>query len=190
VAKSANPSTVSYFLRPFGPGHQPEPTLAERLSRDWEELEGRLSKVPTQDRHPLVGDFLRRWSLLMAQAPAAEQGPLAHQLESARASLLSQIATAREEANSSVSLQSQAVEQAERHRKSAAMQAEVRRIQEESARLEEATRAATAASMERNFQLTRAALFPEQHCPYCARAYLDLNGGCWHCQSHHRPGHF
>jgi hypothetical protein len=190
---------VSFFDRPFGTPAQgqpspPSPTLAEQLARDWEIVEGRLQTHP-QEGSARVSDFLRRWGVALAQAEPAQQGSLASMLESARASLLSQVASAGESARharweEAEARQRATIAQAEHQRRMEAGKAEVRRLQEETTRIQNETWRASQAASERNHQLAKAALFPEQHCPYCARSYMDLTGGCWHCQRPHRPGYF
>jgi hypothetical protein len=214
-------SHQSYFRRPFGaaPSNQdsqsvpltpsPEParpaesgSQAARLSSEWEAIEARIRQASSgwngqaaQTLHAEVGEFLRRWGVLVWEAPAGRQGPLASLLESARAALLGQLSNAAQAGQMSESRQAearqrQALEQAEHARRLEAGRAEVRRLQDETARIQAETYAAGRLSAERSYQLAKAALFPEQHCPYCSRSYLDLSGGCWHCQHHHRPGYF
>jgi hypothetical protein len=196
----ANNSQVSYFKHAFGQPDQPaDPsstqTQAHSLSEEWEALEQRLKSATPQEGHHQVSDFLRRWGVALAQAAPATQGPLANLLESARASLLGQLALANDQNRTTQYQQTevrqrQAADQAAHQRRMGAGQAEIRRLREETARIQADTWSASQRAADRNHQLAKAALFPEQHCPYCSRAYLDLTGGCWHCQHHHRPGHF
>lgn len=186
---------MSYFQRPFGSPDKPEPTLAQQLSSEWESLEQRLRGLAPEQGQTLVGDFLRRWGVALTEAPSSQQTGLSSLLDSARASLLGGLASATQKAQAAQwqaaeTRQRRAIEQAEHERKMEAGRAEVRRLQAETAGIQGETWRASQIAIERNHQLARAALFPEQHCPYCARAYLDLTGGCWHCQHLHRPGHF
>lgn len=155
-------------------------------------MEARLGAIGLEEGHRLVGDLLRRWGVTLAQVEPAQREPLASLIESARASLLGQLSSRRPgDAPQGAPRASQAgLRDAERERRLEAGRAEVRRLQEETAQIQEQTWRMGQQAADRRHQLARAALFPEQHCPYCSRAYLDLTGGCWHCQSLHRPGHF
>lgn len=188
---------MSFFNRPFGAqGASPsEPEPTQRLSQEWEALEARLAGVTPEEGHRQVGDFLRRWGVTVAQVEAARQGPLASLLESARASLLGQLQLSGQKQQAAQwrqaeARQQQALDEARQQAKLESGRAEVRRLQAETERIQAETYRATQASIDRNHQLAKAALFPEQHCPHCARSYYDLTGGCWHCQCQHRPGYF
>ena len=188
---------VSYFNRPFGASDSPPPgsNLSQQLSGEWETLETILRALGPEEGHRKVSEFLRRWGVTLGQADAAQQGALASLLESARASLLGQLSLAGQQQQASQwreaeNRQRQALEQARHEARMEAGRAEVRRLQEETSRIQTETYRSGQLANERNHLLSKAALFPEQHCPHCARAYLDLSGGCWHCQHHHRPGYF
>lgn len=188
---------MSFFNRPFGSpsGPSSDPDPAQQLSQEWESLEAALSGIAPEEGHRRVSEFLRRWGQALAQVEPSRQGPLASLLESARASLLGQLQLSGQRQQTAnwqqiETRQRQAIEQARHEAKMEAGRAEVRRLQEETARIQADTYRSTQASIARNHQLAKAALFPEQHCPYCARSYYDLTGGCWHCQCLHRPGHF
>lgn len=188
---------MSYFKRPWRASDSPPPgpNLSQQLSQEWETLETMLRALGPEEGHRKVSEFLRRWGVTLGQAPAEQQGALASLLESARASLLGQLSLAGQQRqaaqwSAAENRQRQAVEQARHEARMEAGRAEVRRLQEETSRIQAETYRASQLVNERNHQLAKAALFPEQHCPYCSRAYLDLSGGCWHCQHHHRPGYF
>lgn len=162
-------------------------------------MEGRIRACgPSADLtawHAEVGQFLRHWGTAIAGLPVQQQIALANLMDSARASLLglleatsraasAQSATAQAEGWRQAEMrQRQAMEQAEHRRRMEAGQAEVRRLQDETARIQAETYRSGQLSQERNFQLSRAALFPENHCPYCSRSYTDLSSGCWHCHA-------